>query len=170
MRNTVIRLLACLLLTGGQQLPAAEPTYQLQDGGSVTVDPDTKRATVTRDGVTTPLYDGTHLTKDGNVLIIRQGITTIPNDIPPPRPEPESPAEQWEGAPIIGFSPCEKLVRKVCGKHNSCAQTEGCKLAVQLLDMETEERMASGSRNRMTFTSGQCIEATPDTEMFPACP
>lgn len=170
MKNTVVSLLACCLLVGGHQVPAAERTYQLEGGGSVTVDPDTKRATVTRGGVTTPLYDGTHRTRDGNVLIIRQGVTTIPRDIPPPRPKPESPAEQWEGAPIIGFSPCEKLVRKVCGKHNSCAQTEGCNLALQLLDMETEERMASGSRNRMTFTSGQCIEATPDTATFPACP
>jgi hypothetical protein len=170
MRFIFALLLVCSALAGLQSSMAAEPAYQLKDGGSVTVDPATKRATVTRDGVTTPLYDGTHHTEDGKVLIIRQGVTTIPRDVPPAAPGPEVAAEQWEGAPIIGYSPCEQLVRKVCGNNNRCAQTEGCQLAWQLLDMETQERMASGSRNRMTFTSGQCIEATPDTEMFPACP
>ena len=171
MRFKLAFLLACFALTGLQTALAGDTDYQLQNGSSVTVDPATKRATITRGGVTAPLYDGTHRTEDGNILIIRKGIATIPRDIPSPPPrKPEFAAEQWEGAPIVGYSPCEKLVRKVCGKTNRCAQAESCKLAWQLLNMETEERQESGSRSRMTFTSGQCIEVTPDTELFPACP
>ena len=149
---------------------AADETWQLEGGGSVTIDPDTKRATLNRDGVATPMYDGTHRTQDGEVLIIRQGITTIPHVIPEsPRPPEEVPAEQWEGAPIVGYSPCEKLVRRVCGKQDQCAQAGGCRLARQLLDMEDEERTTASSRSRMTFTSGQCMESGDDAELFPIC-
>ena len=170
MKYRFVRLLVLVLLPAVQSVPAAEPSYRLEGGGSVTVDPDTKRATVTRDGVSTPLYDGAHRTEDGNVLIIRRGITTIPGYIPPPPPAPkEVPAEQWEGAPIVGYSPCEKLVRRTCGRRNQCADYEGCELARQLLEMENEERDAAASRSRMTFTSGQCIEATPDIEVFTLC-
>jgi hypothetical protein len=120
--------------------------------------------------VSAPLYDGTHRAEDGSILIIRQGVTTIPYEAPAqPGEAKEAPAELWEGAPIVGYSPCERLVQKVCGKQNRCDGIEGCKLARQLLDMEKEERNASGSRNRMTYTSGQCAEMTPDTELFPTC-
>lgn len=149
---------------------AAGTTYQLQGGGSVVVDPNTKRATVTRGGVTTPLSDGAHRTTDNNVLIIRNGIATIPRETPPPpQHKPEVPGEEWEGAPIVGYSPCEKLVRRTCGMQNECKQDEGCMLARQLLDMESTERDESEDRNRMTYTSGQCIDVTPDTDTFPTC-
>jgi hypothetical protein len=156
-----------LLPAAGVQ--AADPTYQLEGGGTVVVDPNTKHATVTKDGVTTPLYDGTHRTTDGNVVIIRQGVATIPRPPPPPPPRPETPAEQWEGTPIVGYSPCEKLVRKTCGKENQCLKQDSCKLARQLLDMETAERDESDNRNLMTYSSGQCIDVTPDTDTFPLC-
>jgi len=170
MKPNGLLLLLLTLLLPAPCTAAGDPTYQLEGGGSVQVDPLTRRATVTKDGVSTPLYDGTHRTQDGSILIIRQGITTIPGEVPAPASQPEeAPAELWEGAPIIGYSPCERLVHRTCGKHEQCADEQGCKLARQLLDMEQDERSVSGQRNRMTFTSGQCVEAAPDTELFPAC-
>ncbi len=170
MKTAIILLLLLALSFTVQSIRAADSTYQLEGGGSVAVDPDTKRATVTRDGVSTPLHDGTHQTQDGTTLIIRRGVTVIPNEPPPPPREPEElAAEHWEGAPIVGYSPCERLVRTVCGKQDQCADIEGCALARQLLDMETQERNSSENRNRMSFTSGQCVEMTPDTGLFPAC-
>ena len=92
----------------------ADPNFRLQQGDVVTVDPETNRATVTRGGTTTPMWDGTHRMQDGSVLIINRGIA-VPNmnTLEPDRlPLPE--AEEWEGAPIAGYSPCEKLARRVC--------------------------------------------------------
>ena len=147
----------------------ADPNFRLEDGGAVTVDPNTNRATVTQDGVTTPLWDGTHQMQDGSILIINQGISVPGDPVTETRQQPLPEAEKWEGAPIVGYSPCEKLARHVCGKKNQCEQTQGCNLAQQLLDMEQKERAASENRNRMTYTSGQCQTMASDAETFPLC-
>lgn len=147
----------------------ADPNFRLEDGGAVTVDPNTNRATVTQDGVTTPLWDGTHQMQDGSILIINQGISVPGEPAPGIRQKPIPEAEKWEGAPIVGYSPCEKLARHVCGKKNQCEKIQGCNLAQQLLDMEQKERAASENRNRMTYTSGQCQTMAADTETFPLC-
>jgi len=149
---------------------AVNPNFKLQKGGEITVDPNTNRATVTRGGVTSPLWDGTHRLDDGSVLIINQGVTVPNRTILESRrrlPTPE--AEDWEGAQIAGYSPCEKLARRVCGQENQCGEIEGCTLATQLLDMEQDERAASENRNRMTYTSGQCQHVITDVELFPIC-
>ena len=147
----------------------ADPNFRLQDGGAVTVDPNTNRATVTQDGVTTPLWDGTHQMQDGSILIINQGISVPGETVTETRQQPLPEAEKWEGAPIVGYSPCEKLARHVCGKNNQCEKIQGCNLAQQLLDMEQKERAASENRNRMTYSSGQCQTMAADTETFPLC-
>jgi hypothetical protein len=149
---------------------AASPNFTLQKGGKVTVDPDTNRATVTRGGVTTPMWDGTHRLDDGSVLIIKQGVT-VPNRaiLDSRQPQPPEP-EDWEGAQIAGYSPCEKLTRRVCGTEDQCGKIEGCNLARQLLDMEESERAASEDRNRMTYTSSQCQHVMTNAELFPLCP
>ena len=162
------RLLLLLVLPAHTAL-AADPSFRLQHGGVVTVDPDSNRATVTRGGVTTPLWDGTHRLHDGSVLIINQGVTVPNRTILESRQLPPPEAEQWVGAPIAGYSPCEKLARRVCGKENQCGEIEGCTLARQLLDMEQDERAASENRNRMTYTSGQCQNVATDDELFPIC-
>ena len=148
---------------------AADPQYQLQRGGTVTVDPDTNRATVTHQGITSPLWDGTHRLNDGSILIIRRGTSVPREPMAEPRVIPETEAEKWAGAPIVGYSPCERLVQRSCGIKNECVEQEGCNLAQQLLDMEQEERAASDRPNRMTYTSGQCQEVEADHELFPYC-
>ena len=166
----VIRLLVLLIGTAGVVTGgAADSQYQLQRGGTVTVDPDTNRATVTHDGISTPLWDGTHRLDDGSILIIRRGTSVPREPMAVPRVIPETEAEKWAGAPIVGYSPCEQLVQRSCGPGNECLEQEGCNLARQLLTMEQEERAASDRPNRMTFTSGQCQEVEKDRELFPYC-
>jgi hypothetical protein len=169
MKSTANLLLLMILVLPTHPLLAAEPSFRLQRGGVVTVDPDTNRATVTQRGVTTPLWDGTHRLEDGSVLIINRGVTVPNRAILDSRQLPPAEAEDWEGAPIAGYSPCEKLARRVCGKENQCEEIEGCTLARQLLDMEQGERAASENRNRMTYTSGQCLNVVKDIELFPVC-
>jgi len=169
MPSTTRLLLLLLLVQPMHTALAADPNFTLQRGGSVTVDPDSNRATVTRGGVTTPLWDGTHRLDDGSVLIINRGVT-VPNRAILESRQPQPPvAEDWEGAPIAGYSPCEKLSRRVCGDENQCEEIEGCTLARQLLDMEQDERAASENRNRMTYTSSQCQNVVKDVELFPIC-
>jgi len=170
MKSTIELLLLLMLILPMNAALAADPTYKLQNGGTVTVDPDTNRATITRDGITTPMWDGTHRMQDGSTLIINSGITVPNQTILESRELPVQEAEEWEGAPIVGYSPCEKLVRRVCGKENQCGEIEGCNLARQLLEMEDSERTASKFRSRMTHTSGQCLNMMKDGEVFPICP
>ena len=161
--------LLLILVLSWHTVLAAEPNFRSQQGGVVTVDPDTNRATVTRDGVATPMWDGTHRMQDGSVLIINRGIVVPNKAILEPSRLPPPEAEEWEGAPIAGYSPCEKLARRVCGVKNRCGEVEGCNLARQLLDMEQDERAASKNRYRMTYTSGQCQNVMMDGEVFPVC-
>jgi hypothetical protein len=170
MKTLSVFLLAAVLGASGAVALAAGWTSNLAGGGVVTVDPDTLRATVTRDGVTTPLWNGVHRMEDGSALIVNQGeavpgmpASSPPRQLPPPK------SEDWEGALIAGFSPCEKLARRVCGRHNECAQAEACSPAQQLLAMEQEERAQAVDHSRMTYTSGQCKQASNDTSYFSVC-
>ena len=165
-RLTLLMLLMLPVFT----VPAAEWSSQLQGGGTVTVDPDTNRATVTRGGVTTQLWDGAHRLQDGSILITNRGVA-IPNEsilesrqLRPPE------TEEWEGVRIVGTTPCERLVRRVCGDKNQCGDAEACNPSRQLLDMETGERDASKNRGLMTYTSGQCLKALKETGFFASCP
>jgi hypothetical protein len=151
----------------------AEWTSQLEAGGKVSVDPTTNRATVTRQGVSTPLWDGVHRLQDGSVITVRSG-QVVPNEeilrAREQRPKAlTDEAQAWVGTPIVGLSPCEKLVRRVCGDTQQCSQAPACDPARQLLDMERQERANSTHPGSMTYSSGQCQEATRDTEFFRQC-
>ena len=169
MRPKMCWLLLIVLLLPGTRLSAAEWSSSLQDGSVVTVDPSTNRATVIRDGVSAPLWDGSHRMQDGSQLIIRGGVATPNAAIIESRRRAPQETGDWEDAPIVGYSPCEQLVRMVCGRQDQCAEAEACGPARQLLDMESEERAASRNRNLMTFTSGQCMKVQDDREFFLPC-
>lgn len=148
-------------------------TGRLERGGAVVVDPATNRATVTRDGVSTPLWDGVHRLEDGTVLTVRSG-QVVPNEaiLRARRPQPAvtDQAVGWVGTPIIGNSPCERLVERVCGANQRCNTAPACAPARQLLEMEREERTTSELPGRMSYSSGQCQEAARDTGFFRECP
>ena len=64
---------------------------------------------------------------------------------------------------------CEKLVSRVCGDDANCSDTPGCPPARQLLAMETQERLASRTPDRPTYTSGKCEEALKGSGFFKQC-
>ena len=68
----------------------------------------------------------------------------------------------------IGDSRCRDLVDQVCGSDNRCAQTQPCDAALQLLRMETEERLANDDPGALSSTGGQCLEAMSNA-FFPSC-
>jgi hypothetical protein len=159
------------ILLAGFLLPvqAADWSSRLPDGSTVTVDPDSNRATVSRDGVTTPLWNGVYRMQDGTSLIVNHGIAVPTESIIESRRLPPPETGEWEGVNIVGYSPCEKLVRQVCGQQDQCASAEACDPARQLLEMEQQERNDSSNRNLMTYTSGQCMNAMKDREYFGIC-
>jgi hypothetical protein len=173
-RGEQMKILSGMLLTvvlglSGIPVTAADWTSKMQNGGMVTVDPDTQRATVTKDGVTSPLWNGVHRMQDGSVLIVNQGEVVPGEPVDSPRQLPPSESAYWEGMPIVGYSPCERLTRYVCGKHDECASAEACNPSRQLLVMEQGERAAADDGSRMTYTSGQCEQAMDDDSYFSAC-
>jgi hypothetical protein len=163
-----------LLLLAALALPvfcvtAADWSSKMPDGSTVTVNPNTNRATVTRGGVTTQLWDGAHRLQDGSILITNRGVA-IPNEsILEFRQLPLPQVEEWEDVRIVGYSPCEQLVRRICGDKDQCIDAEACNPSRQLLDMETGERNASANRGMMTYTSGQCLKAVKEHDFFTTC-
>ena len=163
---------AVVLLCAGVSLSVssmADWSSGLQGGGTVTVDPDTRRATITRDGVTSPLWNGVHRLQDGSAMIISNGevVTGTVAETPPQLLPPEQ--ADWQGMPIAGYSPCEQLARRVCGLNGECLRAEACNPAQQLLAMERDERSKARDGSRMTYTSGQCIKARQDDAYFAQC-
>lgn len=171
--------LVCLLVLAtapATPLQAGEWSSNLQGGGKVTVDPRTNRITVQRRGVESQLWDGVHRLEDGSSITVRSGQVVPNKEILRARRQPDMPeptegsdAEVWIGAPIVGYSPCEKLVQRVCGEGRKCGGKDGCAAAEQLLQMEQQQRAAEATPNRMTYSSGQCQEADRDRQFFASC-
>ena len=165
-KHWLATVLTALFLLPAQ---AEQWTSTLEGGGTVTVDPESNRATISRDGVTTPLWNGVHHLQDGSSLIINRGIAVPTEPIIESRRLPPPETEEWQDVNIVGYSPCEQLVRQVCGRQDQCTGMEACNLANQLLDMEQQERNDSDNPNLMTYSSGQCLNAMKDREYFSAC-
>ena len=170
MKNLSVLVFAVVLGLTVTTVTAAGWTAGMQGGGTVSIDPDTRRATVTRDGVTAPLWNGVHRLQDGSILIVNHG-EVVPGEhaASPPRQLPPPDTADWEGVMIVGYSPCEKLAHQVCGRQNECAAVEACHSSQQLLSMEQDERTRADDGSRMTYTSGQCLGASKDVEYFSAC-
>lgn len=178
--STIYRFIPCqvvltgLLVVGGSFHPAAAQwSGQLEGGGEVSVDRTTNRATVNRDGVNSQLWDGVHTLKDGSTITIHSG-QIVPNEsIIRSRQLAEQPEQSdqppWAGKPIVGQSPCQLLVQRVCGTGGRCQKTEACSAAQQLLKMEWQQRRGSGNPGYTTPGSGQCQNAESDTEFFASC-
>jgi len=66
-------------------------------------------------------------------------------------------------------TPCGRLVTKVCGPRNQCADRDGCSLASQLAENEYRDRLASRDPEQITDSGRQCSEAVADKEMFAPC-
>jgi hypothetical protein len=162
-------IIIAILAAGAFTAQAGSWSTRMLNGNEVVVDPNTNRATVNVDGVTTQLWEGTHRMQDGSVLIIRNGIAVPNKNILESRELPVPEPAEWEDLPIVGYSPCEKLVRRVCGKEGQCVDAKDCDLSQQLLSMERQERETSNNRNLMTYTSGQCLKADRDKEFFASC-
>jgi len=150
---------------------AADPwSTTLQGGGNVRVDPSTNRPTVVIEGEEVQLWDGVHRLQDGRELTVESG-RVVPNQeilqASEPRSETKLP-EEGSGRLIVGESPCEKLVAKVCGPNGACADAATCDPAHQLLAMERDEQRSAGTPGRTTFTSGKCTEALGDA-FFKRC-
>lgn len=163
-------------LAGSLSYPvrAAEWQADLYGGGQVSVDPATNRGVVNKYGVQTHLWDGVHRLRDGSTLTVRSGVVVPNKGILAARRVPDvvvktEDDEAWKGKPIIGYSPCQKLVRRVCGDAEECTGTRACSPAQQLLDMEWRERRASRSPSVMSHSSGQCLRADRDQIFFVSC-
>ena len=171
--NSLSRVLLSITLVLSVCAPVAPAvadwSAKMLGGGAVTVNPDTRRATVTKDGVSSQLWDGAHRMEDGSVLIVNHG-EVVPGESPDiPRQLPPPEAADWEAVKIVGYSPCEHLVHQVCGLQNQCATAEACNLSRQLLTMEQGERTSADDGSRMTYTSGQCQKAKEDYSYFVVC-
>lgn len=70
--------------------------------------------------------------------------------------------------PELKESPCKKLVDKVCGDSDRCADSPACNPARQLLGMENEERLESANPDAKTSTGAECENAM-DSDFFKPC-
>lgn len=146
---------------------AAEPwTGTLYGGGTLEVDPDSRRAVRYKNGAAVPMWDGTHRLDDGSVVIVRDGAA-VPTEFmldswraPPPM------------RPALAGRYCDQLVRKACGYDDACSFDESCVKARQFLRDEREEQrrmpLESGTRPRTT-SSAKCAQGLTDDASFPAC-
>jgi hypothetical protein len=91
-------------------LPPAAQTWrgELSRGGSIVMDPDTRRALREEGGSTRPLWDGVHRLEDGSTVIVRDGVAVPTRDM----------VDAWSGA-----GPPEPLYEETqaCGAADACA-------------------------------------------------
>jgi hypothetical protein len=164
----------CALATLGLLLFALAPAAQtwrgdLSQGGSIVVDPDTRRALREEGGSTRPLWDGVHRLEDGSTVIVRDGVAVPTRDM----------VDAWSGArppePLYEDRWCMQLVRKTCGFDDACISQAACLQARTLLaDVERERRdLAMLPDQGMDAaapvpTEERCRQALSEAA-FPAC-
>jgi hypothetical protein len=157
-------LLIISLLAFAVDLPAQADAWQanLKDGGTVRVDPQTRKPTLYYGGGSTQLWDGVHEMEDGSVITVRDGVV-VPDESMLhtwAHPTPTEPADQ--------VTPCEKLARKACGLQGQCASTHACGLARQLQRLE-KQGLAKGGPKESHASVQDCREGLLDLGLFPTC-
>ncbi|MCB1869047.1 MAG: hypothetical protein KDI43_11075 [Gammaproteobacteria bacterium] len=159
-------LLAIFIFSYATQSPAQSWTKGLEDGGVVSVDPRTNKATIYTGKGTTQLWDGTHRLNDGSVIIVRDGIVTSGAGSVAPLAA-EAAADDESSAPLAS-SACVELVIKVCGFSGECRNEPGCSPARQLMQLEKDEAWQTQSKGP-NETSAQCREALKNESFFARC-
>jgi len=157
-------LLICGLLACTISLPAHADAWQsnLKGGGTVRVDPQTRKPTLYYNGGSTPLWDGVHEMEDGSVVTVRDGVA-VPNETMY-RSWSEQVAAEAQGQVNL----CERFVRKICGFQEECSGSRACELARQLRQLDRDER-ADAAYDPLHNASQECRQAMLDATSFPAC-
>lgn len=159
----LVGLMAVIAITAN----AASWTSRLSDGRPIQVDPNTNRVIVfPEEGNSRQLWDGVHRLEDGSTITIRSGVMVPNKAIVELRQQLPSPpvAESDE--------PCQRLVRKVCGLHDECADAAACGPARQLLQMnqdQAQEALAYPDATATHWALQQCRDALADEAFFTAC-
>lgn len=167
MRQAVWHLGCVLCLLALPALVLAEPwAGTLQQGGTLTVEPGSRRALIEQAGQRRPLWDGVHRLDDGSTVTVRDGIA-VPT---------AAMLEAWRAGPVPAATYaeryCEQLVRKTCGFDRACDHHAACLHARTLLAAETREQrdlpLAAGAYPH-TATSARC-QAALAAPASAACP
>lgn len=102
-------------------------------------------------------------------LVLPAGSVQAQDAPPSPKPATSLGPEVWIGAPIVNESPCEILVRRVCGESGACAGQSACAEVQAWLEQERRQRAEHDNPDRMTYASGQCQEADRDRKTYMSC-
>lgn len=65
--------------------------------------------------------------------------------------------------------PCRALIRRVCGATNACKDTDACRAAHQLAEIELQERLQSMDPETDPPASTQCTRALLENRFFAPC-
>lgn len=146
---------------------AASWTSRLADGRRIQVNPNTNRVTVvTEQGTTQQLWDGVHRLENGSTITIRSGVMVPNKELVELRQRlPQTEVAESE-------VPCQRLVRKVCGLHDECANAAACGPARQLLQMnehQAQEAIDDPGSMATHWAFEQCQTALTDEGFFSAC-
>lgn len=166
MKTTFISALLVFTLCYATQSLAQSWTRGLEEGGVISVDPTTNKATVYTGKSSTQLWDGTHRLNDGSVIIVRDGIVT--SGVDSAVPLAVKPVIGDESTAPLASSACVELVIKVCGFSGECKDEPGCSPARQLMQLEKDEAWQTRSAGP-NETSTQCREALDNEQFFTRC-
>ena len=161
--GTTLLLMALFCAT---QSLAQSWTKGMADGGEVSIDPRTNKATVFTGKGSTQLWDGTHQLNDGSVIIVRDGIVT--SGAGSAVPFVTEPINGEEPTDTPASSACVELVIKVCGFSGECRSDAACSPARQLMQLEKDEAWQTQSK-APNQTSLQCREALANEDFFTRC-
>ena len=135
----------------------------LQQGGEVYVDPQTRKPVYRANGISKPLWNGTHRLQDGSVLIVRDGVAV-------PDTGMLRTWEQQQALPEAGKNRyCEQLALKACGFHDECRSLKACDLARQLRRLE-QDALAKAPYGQLASETLDCKDGLTDPGRFPWCP